>query len=180
MHRIQTGTIPGDKQDDLSRQRHIDMAGSGDREQCVKDSRLICAYHEAGHAFCGTLAGYRVESMQLFDASARGLQAQTRYASRPKCPTAYADLAVTLAGPIAESVFTARDLLDCLKEGADFEASDFCRAQREAQRLHRLCLYKSPDHALLIAEQRARRMLEETWGLVAKAAQALYQQGRIE
>jgi hypothetical protein len=89
-------------------------------------------------------------------------------------------LAVTLAGAIAESVFTGRHLLSVLNEGEHFEASDLCRARREAHRLWRLHLYHSADHALLVAENRARSMLEEHWGLVAKTAQALYAQGRID
>ena len=130
----------------------------------MKYPSLTCAYHEAGHALVALLCGYRVESMELLDASARGLQARTRFAGHPKCPTtAYADLAVTLAGPIAESMLAARDLLDVLNEGKDFQMSDLCRARREAQRLWRLHLYHSPDHALLVAETRAREMLNSHW-----------------
>jgi hypothetical protein len=146
-----------------------------------RDERLVCAYHESGHAVTALCCGYKIERMELFDASARGLQAITRYArGYTKCPTAYADLAVTLSGAISESMLTTRDLLDCLNEGADFEYSDVCRARREARRLHRLGLYHTPDHALLVAEQRARAILSEHWELVAKTAHALCAQGRIE
>jgi hypothetical protein len=153
------------------------MAGTLDS---MKDPRLVCALHEVGHAVVATLTGHCVESMELFDAHASGLQARTRFAAHPNCPTAYADLATTLAGPIAESVFTGRDLLEVLQEGANYEASDLYRARREAQRLHRLGLYRSEDHALLIAEQRARAMLEDHWALLAKAAHVLYARGRLD
>jgi hypothetical protein len=41
-------------------------------------------------------------------------------------------------------------------------------------------LYKGPDHALLVAEQRARAMLDGYWPLVEKTARALYRHGRID
>jgi hypothetical protein len=41
-------------------------------------------------------------------------------------------------------------------------------------------LYTSPDHALLVAEQRALEMFNGYWPLVEKAARALYRTGRIE
>jgi phosphatidylserine/phosphatidylglycerophosphate/cardiolipin synthase-like enzyme len=122
----------------------------------------------------------RVESAQLFAVHAEGLQAQTRYAEHPKCPTAWGDLAVTLAGPCAESIFACRNLLDVLNDGAQYKASDLQRAQREARRLHRLRLYRSPDHALFVAETRARTMLTAHWQFVVSTARKLYNEGRIK
>jgi hypothetical protein len=167
----------------MQRTRTAPTRSSKERAVGMMNPRLACAYHEVGHALVAMLCGYKVASLELFgtwDKPVNGLQGITRYSGRPECPTAYADIAVTLAGPIAESVFCARDLLEVLREGERFERSDLWRARREAERLHRLRLYRSPDHALLIAENRGRLMLEEHWHLVAKSAQALYEQGRIE
>jgi hypothetical protein len=146
----------------------------------VRDPVLMaCAYHEAGHVVCGMLVGYTVDCAELFDAHADGLHARTRYLSTRQ-HTAWTDLAVTLAGPYAEARFAKRDLLAVLKDGEKYEESDLRRAQREAQWLHRLALYRTPDHALLVAEQRAKAMLDEYWPIVEKTAHALYRQGRID
>jgi hypothetical protein len=146
----------------------------------MKDPRLVCAFHEIGHATVGLLCGLRVRSIELFDAHADGLQALTRYYPNARCTTAYGDLATTLGGPVAESLFTGRDLLAVLNEGAAYAGSDLCRAQREAKRLWKCHLYHSPDYALLIAEQRARTMLEDNWRLIERAALQLCAKGRLD
>jgi hypothetical protein len=127
------------------------------------------------------LVGYEVSSVELIggDAWGDGLQAATRYASTRQ-RTAWSDLAVTLAGAIAESRYAKRDVLAVLKDGETYEESDLRRAQREATRLYKLALYTSPDHALLVAEQRARAMLDGYWPMVERTARALYRSGRID
>ena len=125
------------------------------------------------------LCGYRVASVELGDVYSDGLQAQTRYASTRQ-RTAWTDLAVTLAGPLSEARWTRRDVLEVLKEGERYPESDLRRAQREAARLAGLGLYRGPDHALLIGEQRARAMLDGYWPLVQKTARALVRHGRID
>jgi len=138
-----------------------------------------CAYHEAGHCVAAMLCGYEVASVEVFDVDEDGLAAATKYRTTRQ-RRAWSDLAVTLAGPMAEARFAKRDLLDVLNDGADFEKSDLRRAQREAERLHRLRLYTSPDHALLVAEQRARAMLENYWPMIEKTARQLCRTGRID
>jgi hypothetical protein len=64
-------------------------------------------------------------------------------------------------------------VLEVLREGERYPESDLHRAQREAARLAGLRLYTTADHALLIAEQRARAMLDGYWPLVQKTARAL-------
>jgi len=146
----------------------------------VRDPVLMaCAYHEAGHVVAAMLCGYEVASVELGDVYSDGLQARTRYAAKRRAH-AWTDLAVTLAGPIAESRFAKRDVLDVLTDGEKYEESDLRRAQREAQRLHKLALYKSADHALFVAEHRARAMLDGYWPIVKKTARALYRSGRID
>jgi hypothetical protein len=140
---------------------------------------MACAFHEAGHVVAAMLVGYRVESVELGDVYADGLQARTRYA-RKRSQNAWTDLAVTLAGPVAEARYTKRGVLDVLKDGERYEKSDLRCAQREAARLAGFSLYKGPDHALLVAEQRARAMLDGYWPLVEKTARALYRHGRID
>jgi hypothetical protein len=140
---------------------------------------MTCAYHEAGHVIAAMLSGYKVASVELGDVYGDGLQAQTRYASTRQ-RAAWTDLAVTLAGPLAEARWTRRDVLEVLREGERYEESDLRRAQREAARLAGLGLYTGPDHALLIGEQRARAMLEGYWPLVEKTARALVRHGRID
>jgi hypothetical protein len=141
---------------------------------------MACAFHEAGHVVTAMLCGYRVDSVELGDVYSDGLQAQTRCAPPKRRPHAWTDLAVTLAGPLSEARYAKRDVLDVLKEGEKYEESDLRRAQREASRLHRLQLYKSADHALLVAEQRAREMLNGYWPMVEKTARALYRHVRID
>jgi hypothetical protein len=141
---------------------------------------LACAYHEAGHVVAAMLCGYHVDSVELCDVYADGLQARTRCAPPKRRPYAWTDLAVTLAGPLSEARFARRDVLAVLKDGADYPESDLRRAQREATRLHRLQLYRSPDHALLVAETRAREMLNGYWPMVEKTAHALYRTGRLD
>jgi len=143
-----------------------------------RDERLVCAFHEAGHCVAAMLCGYDVASVELGDVYADGLQGLTKYLKQRHLH-AWTDLAVTLAGPLSEARYAKRDVLDVLKDGAPYEDSDSRRAQREAQRLHRLQLYRSPDHAMLIAEQRARAMLDGYWPMVEKTARALYRTGRI-
>jgi hypothetical protein len=140
---------------------------------------MACAYHEAGHVVTAMLCGYEVASVELGDVYSDGLQARTRYANTRQ-KTAWSDLAVTLAGPLSEARYAKRDVLAVLNEGAPYEESDLRRAQREAARLATLKLYTSADHALLIAEQRAREMLNGYWPLVEKTARALYRRGRID
>jgi hypothetical protein len=142
--------------------------------------RLVCAYHEIGHAVVGMLCGYQVASVELFDVYARGLQAQIRYSETKKCRWAYGDLATTLAGPVAESLFTGRNLRYVLNEGTAYAASDLHRAQREADRLWRCHLYHSPQDALRVAQSRAHTMCEENWKLIERAAQELCTKGRID
>jgi hypothetical protein len=146
----------------------------------MKDDRHLmnCAYHEAGHVVAAMLVGYEISSVELLNTDGDGLQAATRYASTRQ-KAAWTDLAVTLAGAIAESRFARCDVLEVLKAGESYPESDLRRAQREAQRLHRLQLYTSADHALLVAEQRAREMLNGYWPMVEKTAHALYRTGRI-
>jgi hypothetical protein len=98
---------------------------------------MACAYHEAGHVVTAMLCGYQVASAELGDVYSDGLQARTRYASTRQ-KTAWSDLAVTLAGPLSEARFAKRDVLEVLKDGEQYPESDLRRAQREAERLHRL------------------------------------------
>jgi hypothetical protein len=126
------------------------------------------------------LCGYRVDSVELCDVYSDGLHALTRCAPPKRRPYAWTDLAVTLAGPLSEARYARRDMLAVLKDGEKYEESDLRRAQREATRLHRLQLYRSPDHALPVAETRAREMLNGYWPMVEKTAHALYRTGRIE
>jgi ATP-dependent Zn protease len=75
------------------------------------DERWICAYHESGHAVVGTLLGYRVRDVEIFvHAPGEGLKALTRYGKQRKRPEPWADVAVSLAGPLAEA--TAGHLLE--------------------------------------------------------------------
>ena len=89
-------------------------------------------------------------------------------------------LAVYLAGAVAEGHHTGTDVLTILNEGARFEGSDLNRARREAQRLVRLGHYRTPDGALLAAEQLARELLTAHWHFVLQTAHKLVVQGRIE
>lgn len=140
----------------------------------------IDAVHESGHLVTALLVGYRVSSAEILRAPEGGLRAQTQLAGRWRQPEPWADLAVSLAGPLAESIYSGRDLLAVLNDGQDFPDSDLHRARREAQRLARLGLYRSPDHALLVAEGHAQRLLTAHWHFVMQTAHKLVVQGRIE
>lgn len=144
------------------------------------DERARCAVHEAGHVIVAMLVGYRVANAEILGVYRSGLQAQTQLDGRWREPAPWALLAVSLAGPLAEARHAGRDLLDVLNKGREDEASDLRRAQREAQRLVDLGLYKTADHALLVAEQHARRLLVMHWDFVMRAARQLYDKGRID
>lgn len=141
--------------------------------------RLLLAFHESGHVVCGLLCGYRVESARINDGTQQPL-AQTTYAGRWKRTQCSANLVRMLAGPMAEAIYTGRDILDVLAEGSEYEASDLQRARREAVRLAHRGLYKTPDHALLAAEAKARELLLKHWGSVIATARELHRHGRID
>jgi hypothetical protein len=141
--------------------------------------RWASSYHEAGHCVVAMLLGWRVEGAWIL--GGEGLQAVTRYKSGNwKRPAEWADLVVSLAGPIAESTQGGEDLLTVLEHGIEHERSDLHRARREAERLARFGLFTTPDHALLAAEQTARALLARHWDHVVRTAETLYRDGRIE
>jgi hypothetical protein len=144
--------------------------------------RTLCSWHEAGHCCVAMLCGIRVERVQLIDPWAAGRQAVTTYA-RGGCPHphVWSDLAVIIAGPLCEALYADRDLLEVLNVGKAYLSSDLNKARREADRLYRLRLYKSVDHALLVATNRARSMLLDVWDpFVVKTASQLFNTGRID
>jgi hypothetical protein len=133
--------------------------------------RMLASYHEAGHVVANLLCGFRVEHAQI-DGPPRTRRNGTTRRIEP-----LANLITTLAGSVAESMASGEHLLVVLQCAG---ATDLQRAQREAQQLADLHLFKSPDHALLVAEQRARALLEVHWQFVERCARELYQRGRID
>ena len=147
------------------------------------DERVLAAVHESAHAVVGVLVGYCVlsASVQWADETLRrGVRAETRLGGRWREQPPWASLAVDLAGPLAEARYAQQDLLAVLNKGAEDEGSDLRQAQREAARLASEGLYQSADHALLVAEGHARRLLVMHWDFVLRAARRLVVQGRID
>jgi hypothetical protein len=141
--------------------------------------RWASSYHEAGHVVVATLLGWRVADAELIGGGA-GLQARTRYHGRGwKRPEPWADLAVDLAGPMAEAIHSNRELAEVLGDGAGHDGSDFYHAERAAERLARLGLYKTPTQAMLACEQTAMALLARHWHHVVRTAETLYKEGRI-
>jgi hypothetical protein len=156
------------------------LSASVDDDWGMDDERALCAVHEAGHVIVALLVGVRVAGAEIGDAYRRGLQARTEFAGNWRRPAPWGRLAITLAGPLAEATYTGRDVLAVLNDGRDFEASDLCCAQREARRLARLRHFQNADHALLVAEWHAQRLLTAHWDFVMRAARQMYTVGRIE
>jgi hypothetical protein len=87
---------------------------------------------------------------------------------------------VSLAGPLAEAIYSDRDVHKVLEEGREYLDSDLHHVWNAANRLARLKLYKSADHALCEAEARARQLLAKHWDEVTVTALLLYAAGRID
>jgi hypothetical protein len=148
----------------------------------MNDERWRTAFHEAGHAVVGRCCGFRLASAEIFPEHRGGLQAQTRWAPRGwKDPPddGPSGLVVSLAGPLAEAIYSDRDVHKVLEEGRDYLDSDLHRVRNAANRLARLKLYKSADHALCVAEARARQLLADHWDQVTITALLLYAAGRL-
>jgi hypothetical protein len=145
--------------------------------------RWRSAFHEAGHAVVGRCCGYRLASAEIFSGQRSGLQAVTRWAPggwKDPPDGGPSDLVVSLAGPLAEAIYSERDVHKVLEEGREYLDSDLHRARNAANRLARLRLYKSADEALSVAEARARQLLARHWDQVTVTALLLYAAGRID
>ncbi len=132
---------------------------------------MLCAVHEASHVVANLVIGFRVEHAQVDGG------AHTRRSGTWRNPGALGDLITHLAGAVGESLYSGEHLLDVLREGG---AIDLERARAEAVRLAALGLYKTPDHALLAAEAKARELLLKHWGFVIDTARELHRHGRID
>jgi hypothetical protein len=148
----------------------------------MSNERWRTAFHEAGHAVVGRCCGYRLASAEIFSGQRSGLQAVTRWRPtswRGPSGSGPSDLVVSLAGPLAEAIYSERDVHKVLEEGREYLDSDLHRVRNAANRLARLRLYKSADEALSVAEARAQRLLTRHWLEVSFTALRLYTEGRI-